>query len=105
MDFRNIKCINSSCIEKNITMNGAGGQFGSRVEYAKVVCPECDLTLAIVPLKEGYSYNIEAKTPGDLLEERLKKASELELLVKIDNLKKESELELAKKLKEIKDKF
>lgn len=93
MDFRNIKCINSSCIEKNITMNGAGGQFGSRVEFAKVNCPECNLTLAIMPIKENLTYSIQAQTEEEIIEERIKKEKE------------KSELELARKINDIKNNF
>jgi FlaA1/EpsC-like NDP-sugar epimerase len=89
MNFTNIKCISEKCKDKNITMGGAGGSFGGRISIAKVRCPNCDLTLMIVPMSEKYEYGITATTEEERKEERIKKAKE------------QSELELAKTINRI----
>lgn len=91
MDFTNIKCISEHCKNKNITMNGAGGQFGGRITISKLRCPECDLALMIIPMSEKFEYNIRATTEDERIEDRIK------------NAKIESELELAKTINRIKE--
>lgn len=91
MDFTKIKCISEKCKEKNITMRGHGGSFGGRITISKHRCPECDLTLMIVPMSEKYEYTISATTEEDRTNERIKKAIH------------ESELELAKTITRIRE--
>lgn len=90
MDFTKIKCISETCKDKNITMDGAGGQYGGRIEFSKVRCPNCNLVLLIMPIKE-FQYEIIATTEQERIEERIKKAKE------------KSELELAKTITRIKE--
>ena len=92
MDFTNIKCISEGCKDKNITMDGDGGSFGGRIMVSKVRCPNCKLTLMIVPMSDKYEYGITATTEEDRKEERIKKAKE------------QSELELAKTINRINEK-
>jgi hypothetical protein len=89
MDFTKITCISEKCKEKNIIMGGAGGSFGGRISIAKVRCPNCDLTLMIVPMAKEYEYGITATTEEERKDERIKKAKE------------QSELELAKTINRI----
>lgn len=91
MDFTKIKCISENCKDKNITMGGAGGNFGGRISTARVKCPNCDLVLLIMPMSDKYEYNISATTEEERIEERIKKAKE------------KSELELAKTITRIKE--
>lgn len=90
MDFTKIKCISETCKDKNITMDGAGGKYGGRIEFSKVRCPNCNLVLLIMPIKE-FQYEIIATTEQERIEERIKKAKE------------KSELELAKTITRIKE--
>ena len=76
MDFTKIKCISENCKDKNITMGGAGGNFGGRISTARVKCPNCDLVLLIMPMSDKYEYNISATTEEERIEERIKKAKE-----------------------------
>jgi len=92
MDFTKIECISSQCAGKHIIMRGAGGSIGGRITTVKVKCPECGLTLLIVPMSEKYEYNISATTEEERIEQRIEKA------------KIESELELAKTITRIKEK-
>jgi hypothetical protein len=91
MDFTKIICISEKCKDKNITMGGAGGNFGGRISTAKVKCPNCDLVLLIMPMSDKYEYNISATTEDERIEERIKKAKE------------KSELELAQTITRIKE--
>lgn len=91
MDFTKINCISEQCKNRNVKMGGAGGSFGSRINYAKVRCPECGSCLLILPMSEKYEYGITATTKEERTEERIKKAKE------------ESELELAKTINRIKE--
>lgn len=91
MDFTNIKCISSTCKDKNITMGGAGGQLGGRVDIIKVKCPECNLVLMIIPMDKKYEYAISATTHEERVEKRIQEA------------KDKSELELAKTITRIKE--
>ena len=92
MDFTKITCISEGCKGKHIIMNGAGGQCGGRLTIMKVKCPECGLTLLIMPMSDKYEYNISATTEDERREERVKKAIA------------ESELELAKTITRIREK-
>jgi hypothetical protein len=89
MDFTNVKCLNSKCIEKDITMEGAGGHFGGRIEFVKLRCPECDSQILIVPIRKEFEYSISATTEEERKEKRIQEARE------------KSELELAKTINKI----
>ena len=91
MDFTKVKCISENCKDKNIIMDGAGGQFGGRVCIAKLRCPVCETVLMIIPMSENYQYEIRATTEDERKEERIQKAKE------------KSELELAKEINRIKE--
>ena len=72
MDFTNIKCISNQCKDKNITMNGAGASVGGRISFAKVRCPECELTLLLLPMNKELEYEILSTTKEERLEKRIK---------------------------------
>jgi hypothetical protein len=91
MDFTKIECISENCKSKHIVMCGAGGQFGGRLNVAKVKCPECGLTLMIIPMNDKYEYNITCTTEEERIQQRIEKA------------KANSELELAKTINRIKE--
>ena len=55
-------------------MGGAGGSFGGRISISKVRCPECNLTLMIIPMSSKYEYGITATTEEERKEERIEKA-------------------------------
>ena len=91
MDYRNIKCIAGSCKDNDITMQGAGGQIGGRISIIKVKCPECGLTLMIVPMNEEFEYQISATTEAERKQNRIKQAiidSELALAKTITEIRK-----------------
>jgi ssDNA-binding Zn-finger/Zn-ribbon topoisomerase 1 len=91
MDFTNIKCISEECKKKNVTMGGAGATIGGRINIAKVRCPECGLTLMIIPISNQYEYMVKATTEEERKEERVREAM------------RESELALAKKITSIRE--
>jgi len=93
MDFTKIKCISEKCKDKDIIMQGAGGSFGGKISFVKVHCPNCNLSLLIIPMLKEFEYSIDATTKEERIEMKIKKEKE------------ESELELARKINAIKEKF
>ena len=91
MDFTKNEIISETCKGKHIIMDGSGGQCGGRLIIIKVRCPECGLTLMIIPMDKEYEYSISATTEEEKIENRIKKARE------------ESELELAKTITRIRE--
>ena len=92
MDFTNIKCISNECKGNDIKMNGAGGSFGGRIIISKVRCPNCGLSLMIIPMSKDYKYEITAKTEEEIIDEQIEKAreqSEKELEDKIKRIKRD----------------
>lgn len=92
MDLTNIKCMSIQCKDKNITMGGAGGSFGGRINVGKVRCPECGLHIMIIPMSEEYEYGISATTEEERTEKRIQEAkdkSALELAETINRIKEQ----------------
>lgn len=83
--------MSETCKNNQVVMNGAGGSFGGRVSYANLKCPNCGLTIMVMPISEKYEYSISATTE----EERINK--------RIEEARNKSELELAKTITRIKE--
>ena len=89
MDFTKIECMSESCKGRHILMRGAGGSFGGRISIAKVKCPECGLTLMIVPMKEEYNYYVAARTEEEEQKHLDKKARLREIEQEAHDLRRE----------------
>lgn len=93
MDFTKIKCISNQCKDKHVTMRGAGASFGGRISFSKVRCPECHLTLLLVPMNKELEYEILSTTKEERLEKRIQEAKEkskLELEQVIASIKQQN---------------
>lgn len=89
MDFTKIECISESCKDKHINMRGAGGSFGGRISIAKVKCPECGLTLMVVPMEDAYRYQVSAMTEKEQDEVANKKRRFREIEQEADDLRRQ----------------
>ena len=91
MNFTNIKCISSKCDGKDIKMVGNGGSFGDRISHAGLKCPECDMTMIVLPTDSKYKYTVSATTEEERREaliEEAKEKSRIALLETISKIKK-----------------
>jgi hypothetical protein len=91
MDFTKVYCMSEKCKDKCIKMDGRGGSFGGRINYANLECPICGQVIMIIPINQKFEYTISATTEEERVQRRIKEACE------------KSELELAKTITRIKE--